>query len=70
MPAPVPPAPLLSQTLSRRVQVALAWMMARPSITAPIASASKPEQFEDLAKAATLKLSSAQIASLNAASGA
>jgi aryl-alcohol dehydrogenase-like predicted oxidoreductase len=51
-------------------QVALAWMMARPSITAPIASASKPEQLGDLVKAARLKLSSAQIASLNAASGA
>jgi aryl-alcohol dehydrogenase-like predicted oxidoreductase len=51
-------------------QVALAWMMARPSITAPIASASKPEQLEDLVKAARLKLSAAQVASLNAASGA
>ena len=58
------------ETAATPAQVALAWMMARPSITAPIASASKPEQFEDLAKAATLKLSSAQIASLNAASGA
>ena len=51
-------------------QVALAWMMARPSITAPIASASKPEQLGDLVKAASLKLSSAQIAALDKASGA
>ncbi|MGO9356505.1 MAG: aldo/keto reductase [Xanthobacteraceae bacterium] len=49
-------------------QVALAWLMARPSITAPIASASKPEQLNDLVKAATLKLSAAQIAALDAAS--
>ena len=58
-----------SATNSTPTQVSLAWMMARPSITAPIASASKPEQLGDLAKAATLKLSSAQIATLNAASG-
>jgi aryl-alcohol dehydrogenase-like predicted oxidoreductase len=57
-------------TAATPAQVALAWMMARPSITAPIASASKPEQLGDLVKAATLKLSPAQIASLNAASGA
>jgi aryl-alcohol dehydrogenase-like predicted oxidoreductase len=56
-------------TAATPAQVALAWMMARPSITAPIASASKPEQLGDLAKAAKLKLSAAQIASLNAASG-
>jgi aryl-alcohol dehydrogenase-like predicted oxidoreductase len=57
-------------TAATPTQVALAWMMARPSITAPIASASKPEQLEDLAKAVGLKLSSAQIASLDAASAA
>jgi aryl-alcohol dehydrogenase-like predicted oxidoreductase len=51
-------------------QVALAWLMARPSVTAPIASASKPEQLGDLVKATTLKLSPAQIAALNTASGA
>jgi aryl-alcohol dehydrogenase-like predicted oxidoreductase len=45
-------------------------MMARPSITAPIASASKPEQLNDLVKAATLKLSAAQIAAVTAASAA
>jgi len=57
-------------TAATPAQVALAWMMARPSITAPIASATKPEQLDDLIKAARLKLSSAQIASLNAASAA
>jgi aryl-alcohol dehydrogenase-like predicted oxidoreductase len=58
------------QTASTPTQVSLAWMMARPSITAPIASASKPEQLNDLVKAATLKLSAAQIAAVTAASAA
>ncbi|MBW4023786.1 MAG: aldo/keto reductase [Proteobacteria bacterium] len=49
-------------------QVALAWMIARPSITAPIASASRPEQLGDLVKACSLSLSKAQIESLDAAS--
>jgi aryl-alcohol dehydrogenase-like predicted oxidoreductase len=49
-------------------QVALAWLMARPGITAPIASASKPEQLADLAKATALTLSREQIAALDAAS--
>lgn len=49
-------------------QVALAWLMARPSITAPIASSSKPEQMDDLIKACSLSLSKAQVAALDAAS--
>jgi aryl-alcohol dehydrogenase-like predicted oxidoreductase len=40
-------------------QVALAWLMAQPAVTAPIASASAPSQVEDLAAAATLKLDAA-----------
>jgi aryl-alcohol dehydrogenase-like predicted oxidoreductase len=57
-----------TETKSTPAQVSLAWMIARPSITAPIASASKPEQMDDLVKATSLKLSAAQIAALNAAS--
>jgi aryl-alcohol dehydrogenase-like predicted oxidoreductase len=57
-------------TAATPTQVALAWLMARPSITAPIASASKPEQLEDLIKAARLKLTPAQISSLDTASAA
>ncbi len=49
-------------------QVALAWLMARPSITAPIASATRPEQMEDLVAAAALTLDPAAIARLDAAS--
>ena len=56
------------ETGSTPAQVSLAWMIARPSITAPISSASKPEQMDDLVKATSLKLSAAQIAALNAAS--
>lgn len=49
-------------------QVALAWLMARPSITAPIASVSKLEQLPDLIAALELKLSDEAIRTLNAAS--
>ncbi len=59
---------IANETRSTPAQVSLAWMMARPSITAPIASASKPEQMDDLIKATALKLSPAQIEALNAAS--
>jgi aryl-alcohol dehydrogenase-like predicted oxidoreductase len=49
-------------------QVALAWLMARPSITAPIASATSVEQLNDLAKSTRLELSEADIEHLNQAS--
>ena len=48
--------------------VALAWTMARPTITAPIASATSLKQFEDLAAALTLELSPHHIDALNTAS--
>ena len=48
--------------------VALAWSMARPSITAPIASATSVDQLGDLAAATRLNLDSAAIDELNAAS--
>lgn len=49
-------------------QVALAWLMARPSVTAPIASATKPEQMADLIAATRLALPKEAIAKLDAAS--
>jgi len=49
-------------------QVALAWLMARPSITAPIASATSAEQLGELIGAARLQLSATEIAQLDAAS--
>lgn len=49
-------------------QVALAWLMARPSITAPIASATSVEQLQELMTAARLELSRASIELLTRAS--
>ena len=49
-------------------QVALAWLMARPSITAPIASATSVEQLKDLTDATRLELSASDIELLNRAS--
>jgi aryl-alcohol dehydrogenase-like predicted oxidoreductase len=48
--------------------VALAWQMARPSITAPIASATTVEQLNELAAATQLKLDREAIEQLNTAS--
>ncbi len=49
-------------------QVALAWLMARPSITAPIASATNLRQLDSLVKSADLKLDQSSIDLLNEAS--
>jgi aryl-alcohol dehydrogenase-like predicted oxidoreductase len=50
-------------------QVALAWQLAKPGITAPIASATTTEQLADLAKAGSLVLDAESVAALDAASG-
>jgi aryl-alcohol dehydrogenase-like predicted oxidoreductase len=49
-------------------QVALAWLIARPSITAPIASATTEAQLHDLVGAAELSLGNAAVERLTAAS--
>lgn len=49
-------------------QVSLAWLIARPSITAPIASATSLEQLDGLIGATELKLDQAAIEQLNQAS--
>jgi aryl-alcohol dehydrogenase-like predicted oxidoreductase len=49
-------------------RVALAWLLAQPGITAPIASATNDKQLVDLAEAANLKLDAESIQKLNAAS--
>ena len=49
--------------------VALAWQIARPSITAPIASATTVDQLRELVAATQLNLDQAAIEQLNAASG-
>lgn len=48
-------------------EVALAWVIAQPGITAPIASATSVEQLESLVRAVALQLSAEEIASLDAA---
>jgi aryl-alcohol dehydrogenase-like predicted oxidoreductase len=53
---------------SKSGQVALAWLMARPSITAPIASATNLQQLNELIEATRLKLDGNAIAVLNEAS--
>ena len=53
---------------STPAQVALAWLIARPSITAPIASATSLEQLDDLVAAAHLQLDQPAIEKLNQAS--
>ena len=49
-------------------QVALAWTIARPGLTAPIASATSVAQWTELAAAARLRLDAAAIEALNQAS--
>jgi aryl-alcohol dehydrogenase-like predicted oxidoreductase len=46
------------------MQVALAWVLSKPSITSPIIGASKPHHLDDAVKALTVKLSSEEIARL------
>ncbi len=49
-------------------QIALAWLIARPSVTAPIASATNMEQLAELVKAAEITLDAAAIQQIDAAS--
>ncbi|MBE1159417.1 aldo/keto reductase [Dyella acidiphila] len=51
-------------------QVALAWLIARPGVTAPIASATSVTQLQELFGAAKLSLSAAELAALDSASAA
>jgi aryl-alcohol dehydrogenase-like predicted oxidoreductase len=49
-------------------QIALAWLIARPSVTAPIASATNLEQLAELVEAAEIELDADSIALIDAAS--
>ena len=53
---------------AKQAEVALAWVIARPGVTAPIASATKPEQMDSLIKSASLKLTADDMAELDRAS--
>ncbi|GLQ55942.1 aldo/keto reductase [Devosia nitrariae] len=48
-------------------EVALAWLVAQPGITAPIASATSLDQLESLAKGVSLKLTNEELSRLTAA---
>ena len=61
-------AAVAGETGTTSAQVAIAWLLAKPAVTAPIASATSLEQRDDLVKAASLGLSPAQVAALDAAS--
>ena len=53
---------------AKPAEVALAWVMARPGVTAPIASATSVEQVDSLVRATELKLTKADMAALDTAS--
>lgn len=48
--------------------VAIAWLLARPTVTAPVAGASRPEQVDPLVAATTLVLQRSEIVELDRAS--
>jgi aryl-alcohol dehydrogenase-like predicted oxidoreductase len=50
---------------ARPAEVALAWLIAQPGVTAPIASATKPAHVESFARAADLVLSAEDLAELD-----
>ena len=53
---------------AKPAEVALAWVIAQPGVTAPIASATSVEQVDSLVRATELSLSEADMAALNEAS--
>jgi len=57
-----------AQYRSTPASVAVAWLIARPSVTAPIASATTPEQLDSLIKATQLSLDLSAMAELDKAS--
>jgi aryl-alcohol dehydrogenase-like predicted oxidoreductase len=59
---------LAKQNNATPAQISLAWLMARPGVTAPIASATSLGQLNDLVKAADLQLDHASVELLNRAS--
>jgi len=61
-------AAVAKETGAAQASIALAWLLAQPTITAPIASATSVEQLETLLAAVDLKLSEAQVKQLTDAS--
>ena len=58
-----------AETGAELPQIALAWLLAQPGVTAPIASATSVRQIEQLLPAMTLTLSDEQLAQLGDAAG-
>lgn len=56
-----------AETGATPAEISLAWLMAKPAVTAPIASATSLSQLDSLMKAAALSLTPDQIAALDAA---
>ena len=56
------------QVAATPAQVAIAWLLAKPVVSAPIASATSDAQIDDLVKAASLVLPAEAVAALDAAS--
>jgi aryl-alcohol dehydrogenase-like predicted oxidoreductase len=56
------------ETGAEQAAISLAWLLAQPTITAPIASATSTKQMESLFAAVELKLSNAQVQQLTEAS--
>ena len=57
-------AAIAEETGATRAQVAIAWLLSKPGVAAPIIGASREEQLEDLIQAVELTLTPEQIAEL------
>lgn len=61
-------AGVAEETGAQQATIALAWLLAQPTVTAPIASATSVEQLDSLFAAVDLKLTPAQVGTLTDAS--
>lgn len=59
-------AEVASQRGVSRAQVALAWLLQKRGVTAPIVGATKPQHLEDAVKALAVKLTADEVAKLEA----
>lgn len=59
---------IAARTNAKQAQIAIAWLLAQPEVTAPIASATSPAQVDELAAAVRLSLDAESLTLLNAAS--
>ena len=54
--------------MRRRAEVSLAWLMTRPGVSAPIASATNLDQLREILRSAEVKLDAEALAALEQAS--